>query len=93
MKTEVIPVETIELDCPPGEPRPWDLIAGVIEGTGLTLPAERPAAWFGLVVWEFPCDRERWVNEIQPIIKPRHTIPFERVEIVTHWIKDPIQTT
>jgi hypothetical protein len=29
--------KTIILDCPPGHPRPGDLIAGVIEGTGLEL--------------------------------------------------------
>lgn len=29
--------QTIELDCPPGTPRPGDLIGGVIRGTGLPL--------------------------------------------------------
>lgn len=29
-------MKTIELDCPPGNPRPDDLLPLVIEGTGLT---------------------------------------------------------
>jgi hypothetical protein len=34
---ELLKTHTIELDCPPGFPRPGDLIGGVLEGTGLTL--------------------------------------------------------
>lgn len=71
MNHTVVHMETIELDCPPGSPRPWDLIDEVIAGTGLTLPAERPMAFFGLCVWEFECSHEHWVNVIKPIIKPR----------------------
>jgi hypothetical protein len=29
-------METIELDCAPGTPRPDDLLPGILEGTGLT---------------------------------------------------------
>jgi len=39
-------VKTIELDCPPGQPRPGDLIDGVIEGTGLP-KKEAKSKFFG----------------------------------------------
>lgn len=63
--------QTIELDCPPGIIRPWDLIAGVIEGTPLTLPAKRPPAFFGQCEWVFTMEQEQWEREIVPVIKPR----------------------
>jgi hypothetical protein len=64
-------METIDLDCPPGAPRPCQLIAGVIEGTGLELPAEHPTPFFGAAEYSFDVPREKWEAEIQPIIKPR----------------------
>lgn len=60
----------IELDCPPGWPRPGDLIEGVLEGTGLEVK-EPGAKFFGNWAWfyeEVPA--ERWA-EIQKIVKPR----------------------
>ena len=65
--------QTIELDCPPGGIRPWDLIGNVIKDTGLEsqLPAKRPSAWFGHVEWDFVMDEAEWESQIQPIIKPR----------------------
>jgi hypothetical protein len=66
--------QTVDLDCPPGGIRPWDLIAGVMEGTGIELRPDDTApghAMFGHREWTFKCERERWVNEVQPIIKPR----------------------
>jgi hypothetical protein len=65
------PVQTIELDCPPGPMRPWDLIDAVIEGTNVTPVNKRPQAFFGHAEFVFDVDRETWVNEVQPIIKPR----------------------
>ncbi len=68
--------QTIELDCPPGDPRPGDLIAGVIEGTGLRLK-EACSRFFGCWTWEYDeVDPEEW-KRIQPILK-------ERVEKLYH---------
>ena len=63
-------METIDLDCPPGHPRPDDLIEGVLDGTGL-VAGEPVAMFFGNWTWEFDVDRETWETKIQPIIKPR----------------------
>lgn len=63
-------MESIELDCPPGYPRPGDLIAGVIAGTGL--PESEPVfMFFGCWAWEYDVPREKWEREIQPVIRPR----------------------
>lgn len=62
---------SIELDCPPGSPRPGDLIEGVIKGLGLPWPKETTSRCFGNWKWEWPeVDWERW-KEIQPILKER----------------------
>lgn len=63
-------MQTINLDCAPGSLRPGDLIDGVLEGTGLDA-GEPVGMFFGNWTWEFDVERERWVAEIQPIIKPR----------------------
>jgi hypothetical protein len=63
-------VKTIELDCPPGSPRPGDLIDGVIEGTGLAKKA-RSGAFFGNWTWDYSeVSDEDW-KAIQPILKER----------------------
>lgn len=67
---------SIELDCPPGPTRPWDLIGGVVRGTPLaaivaTMP--RPHAFFGHARWPFAgftCDE--W-DAIAKVTKPRVT--------------------
>lgn len=64
-------IETIELECPPGWPRPWDLIVGVCEGTGLEVTSDPVPCTFGYSCWAFKISREEWVERIQPIIKPR----------------------
>ena len=62
---------SIELDCPPGSPRPGDLIEGVIEGLGLPWPKETTSMFFGNWKWEWPeVDWKRW-KEIQPTLKGR----------------------
>jgi hypothetical protein len=67
---DIMAVQTIELDCPPGDPRPGDLIEGVIEGTGLEL-RERVAAFFGQWTWDYSdVPAEKWA-EVQKIIRPR----------------------
>lgn len=35
---------TIELGCPPGSPRPGDLLPEVLKGTGVTINPEKTAA-------------------------------------------------
>lgn len=64
---------TIELDCPPGFPRPGDLIGGVIEGTGL--PEIAPCSMlFGEWTYDYTnlVTAEKWA-EVQPILKERIT--------------------
>lgn len=73
--------QTVNLDCAPGAMRPGDLINGVLEGTGLTAQTAHDdkekasgklvSTFFGNWCWEFDVDREKWVNEIQPVIRPR----------------------
>jgi hypothetical protein len=63
-------MESIELDCPPGSPRPGDLIDGVIAGTGL--PNKGPGSkFFGNWTWYYDIPRDEWESRIQPIIEPR----------------------
>lgn len=73
---------TIELDCPPGWPRPGDLIEVVLKDTGLTAQKDRhddtPGAakiistLFGNWLWEFPdVAEDDWKNRVRPIIQPR----------------------
>jgi hypothetical protein len=46
------PIQTIELDCPPGFPRPDQLIAAVIEGTGLD-KRDPVSTFFGNFTWDY----------------------------------------
>ena len=70
--------KTIELDCPPGYPRPGDLIAGVIEGTGLP-PIETCSRFFGNWVWDYSklATDDQW-SAAQPILKERITALYKR---------------
>jgi hypothetical protein len=65
--------QTIELDCPPGGTRPWDLIEGVVKDTPLTLTEADLAegAMFGHREWVFTMPQEQWESQVQPVIKPR----------------------
>ena len=60
----------IQLDCPPGNPRPGDLIAGVIEG--LDLEEKDPTIkFFGCWTWDYSdVPDERW-KEIAPVLDKR----------------------
>jgi hypothetical protein len=60
---------TIEIDCPPGHPRPGDLIDGVLEGTGLEA-GDTVARVFGNWVWAFEADDASW-EAVQAIVAPR----------------------
>lgn len=64
--------QTIDLDCPPGYPRPGDIIDKVIEGTGLP-KRETVSRLFGNWTWDYnDIPSEKW-KEIQPILKERIT--------------------
>lgn len=71
-----MPHHIIELDCPPGDPRPGALITDVVRGTPLEgLPSAHPDATvsrlFGCWTWAFPnLTAEQWAD-IQQQIKPR----------------------
>jgi len=48
-------VHTIELDCPPGSPRPDDLLPGVLKGTGVEIdPQKTVTRFFGCWEWVVP---------------------------------------
>jgi hypothetical protein len=62
--------QTIELDCPPGHPRPGDLIGSIIEGTSLPL-REAAGAFFGNWTWDYrDIDSEVW-KKAKPILRER----------------------
>ncbi len=64
------PEQSIELDCPPGDPRPGDLIAEVILGTGLPARPARSKV-FGNWVWDYSdIDPEAWAAA-KAIVGPR----------------------
>lgn len=67
----------IELDCPPGSPRPGDLIGEVVKGTILEAMSEaQPDAavskLFGNWIWAFAhvTTPEQW-EQVQKVIEPR----------------------
>ena len=63
-------IQTIELDCPPGWPRPGDLIADVIKDTGLP-ERENVGSFFGNWTWDYsdiPADQ--W-EAVKPTLKER----------------------
>ena len=65
-------VQTIVLDCPPGHPRPGDIIGYVIKGTGLPL-RETSCRIFGNWEWDYnDIPRDMW-KAIQPVLKERIT--------------------
>ena len=60
----------IGLDCPPGDPRPGDLIEGVIQGLGLEMKDPK-SKLCGAWTWDYSeVPDERWL-EIQPVLKKR----------------------
>jgi hypothetical protein len=63
-------VQSIELDCAPGMTRPGDLIAGVIEGTGLK-EQEPAGTFFGNWTWVYPDVPESQWKVIQKVLKKR----------------------
>lgn len=62
--------QTIEIGCAPGNPRPGDLLPGVIEGTGLEV-RDPVSMLLGDWTWDYSdVDPEKW-KEIKPVIKER----------------------
>ena len=62
--------QTLELDCPPGDPRPGDLIGSVIKGTGLE-HREDVSRLFGWWIWDYSdVPVTKW-KQIQPVLKKR----------------------
>jgi len=60
--------QIIEFDCPPGAPRPGDLIEKAIAGTGLEL-REDVSRWFGSWTWDYSdVHPDEW-KRIRPILK------------------------
>lgn len=78
-------MQTIELDCPPGYPRPSDLLPQVLIGTGL--PVRDPAsACFGC--WEFdysdiPADV--WAKAVPKLARRISTLYGEGVIRYGSW--------
>ena len=60
---------SIELDCAPGQPRPTDLIAGVVRDTPLQKHLKEPALqFFGHARWHFPdATRKEWNEAKKPV--------------------------
>lgn len=65
-----IKVQTIEIDCPPGNPRPDDLLPFVLEGTGIEV-RETKNRLFGNFTWDYSdITKDVW-DKANPIIKER----------------------
>ncbi|HEY2617483.1 MAG TPA: hypothetical protein VGI78_09120 [Acetobacteraceae bacterium] len=65
---------SIELDCAPGNPRPGDLIAGVLEGTGLVVADfDTGNPFFGHQVWVLKVSEQNdpVFTAAKPVLKQR----------------------
>ena len=64
--------QEIHLECPPGDPRPGDLIAGIIRDTGLPL-RDSTGRLFGHWEWDYnDIPRDLWEAAV-PLIEVRMT--------------------
>lgn len=71
---------SIEIDCPPGNPRPDDLIASVLSGTGLDEDDfDTSAPFFGHQTWILKEDPAK-----EAIFKASKPIFKERLEALYH---------
>ena len=62
--------QILQIDCPPGYPRPSDLLPQVLKGTGVE-PREHISTFFGNFTWDFSdVDPKMW-EEARKIIGPR----------------------
>ena len=65
-------LQYIEIDCPPGPPRPGDLIESVIKDTGLP-SRETVSRFYGNWTWDYKdIPLEVW-EKARPILKKRLT--------------------
>jgi hypothetical protein len=63
---------TVELDCPPGSPRPGDLLPIVLEGTGIKLdPEQTVSRFFGNWQWVIPPEQESLYSAVRPEVAER----------------------
>jgi hypothetical protein len=65
---------SIEIDCPPGDPRPCDLIYGVIDGSGLVVDDfDTAPPFYGHQTWILKaCPiREQKFKSSKPVFKER----------------------
>src|SRR5262249_33630761 len=73
---------SIELDCPPGSPRPNDLIAGVLRGTGLLVSDfDTGNPFFGHQTWILKPgseDKDTAFTSNKPLFKTRITALYNR---------------
>ena len=70
-------VQTIELDCAPGSPRPGDLIGSVIKDTGLE-ERDTVGRFFGNWTWDYSdVPKDEW-KKLQPTLKERVTALYNR---------------
>lgn len=78
--TDRVEEQSIELDCPPGNPRPGDLFPGVLRGTGLT-PSDfaLTSKLFGNWTWHLTNPAKSDLFE-----EVRYTSIKERVEALYH---------
>jgi hypothetical protein len=70
---------SIELDCHPGDPRPKDLIDGVLKGTGLEEDDfETSAPFFGHQTWilKESAKKEKIFTKSKPLFEKRITKLF-----------------
>jgi hypothetical protein len=66
---------SIEIDCKPGNPRPGDLLPGVLEGTGLTeKDFVLAGTFFGNWTWVVKHQKRRDYEKHRDAIKRRLTI-------------------
>jgi hypothetical protein len=64
----------IEIDCPPGSPRPGDLLPGVLKDTGVSIdPNNTVSRLFGNWEWAVPENQERAYERARPTIQQRLT--------------------
>jgi hypothetical protein len=65
-------MHTIELDCAPCGPRPFNLLPGVIAGLGLKLDPEKPnGTFFGNWTWTIPEDQAAHYETVRDQVEER----------------------
>ena len=70
----------IGIDCPPGGPRPGELLPEVLMGTGITV-GEPTVKFFGFWRWTITEEQREIYNKARETIKNRLTNLYERGHI------------